>query len=67
MEKQRADPPRTMYTKTAGAFRKLQLRPHKARIPDALHASPEDDDAWGARGDAFTIEAEFDFADYFKA
>jgi hypothetical protein len=62
LPKQPADPPRTMYTKSSGRFRKIILFPNKVKAEnDAHHAIKDDDATWGDHGSQFEIVTTFDF------
>ncbi|KAH8045881.1 hypothetical protein JL720_16542 [Aureococcus anophagefferens] len=62
LPKQPADPPRTMYTKSSGRFRKIILFPNKVKAENDAHHSIKDDDAtWGDHGSQFEIVTTFDF------
>jgi hypothetical protein len=68
LPKQPADPPRTMYTKTSGRFRKLLLFPNKVKADNEAHnhLSPEDT-TWGEHESRFEITTSFDFGQLYPA
>ncbi|KAH8050709.1 hypothetical protein JL720_15326 [Aureococcus anophagefferens] len=65
LPKQPADPPRTMYTKSSGRFRKIILFPTRSR-PRTTRTIKDDDATWGDHGSQFEIVTTFDFGQVYR-